>query len=144
MNVPACSTPRPHTRPAPRSPPHPFIFRNQISFKLKTSPRFVIMSGSSKCVNAKSGKLCWPSRPVCGGACSDRGKTQETRRNYAAACRYCSPYSQVSWGGHTAQHCTDPLSSGETRDVTSEIWDIHCSWVANVHCSVEHQKFLGF
>ena len=144
MNVPACSTPRPHTRPAPRSPPHPFIFRNQISFKLKTSPRFVIMSGSSKCVTAKSGKLCWPSRPVCGGACSDRGKTQETRRNYAAACRYCSPYSQVSWGGHTAQHCTDPLSSGETRDVTAEIWDIHCSWVANVHCSVEHQKFLGF
>ena len=128
MNVPACSTPRPHTRPAPRSPPHPFIFRNQISFKLKTSPRFVIMSGSSKCVTAKSGKLCWPSRPVCGGACSDRGKTQETRRNYAAACRYCSPYSQVSWGGHTAQHCTDPLSSGETRDVTerrSGIFIVH-------------------
>ena len=55
------------------------------------------MSGSSKCVNAKSGKLCWPSHPVCGGACSNQGKTQETRRNYAAACcRYYSPYRHHS------------------------------------------------
>ena len=80
------------------------------------------MSGSSKCVNAKSGKLCWRSHPVCGGACSNQGKTQETRRNYAEACR--SADTTVHTGIIVWPHCTDPLSPGQSPMERNQRCDI--------------------
>ena len=100
------------------------------------------MSGSSKCVNAKSGKLCWPSHPVCGGACSNQGKTQETRRNYAAAC--CRYYSTTV---HTDiivwPHCTDPLSPGQSpmeRNQRCDIGDLGYSLFMGGNCPLFRRK----